>query len=46
MSYAIEINQDQYNLIGKRGGIDGGLYPSVVVRVEVDWQKVGHYITQ
>ena len=37
MSYAIEINQDQYNLIGKRGGIDGGLYPSAVVR----WKLTG-----
>lgn len=37
MSYAIEINQDQYNLINVKGGIDGGLYPSAVIR----WKLTG-----
>lgn len=37
LSYAIEIDQDQYNLINTRRGIDGGIYPVEVVK----WQLIG-----
>jgi hypothetical protein len=36
-SYAIEIDQDQFSRINVRGGIDGGLYPSVKIK----WQLIG-----
>jgi len=37
LSYAIEIDNDQFNLIDKPGGIDGGIYLSASVR----WKLTG-----
>lgn len=37
-SYAIEINANQYGLIGKKDGIDGGLYLSATVK----WKLTGN----
>lgn len=39
-SYAIEINQQQFNLIGQPNGIDTGLYPIAVV----NWKLTGNII--
>ena len=36
-SYAVEIDNDQFNLINKPGGIDGGVYLSAAVR----WKLTG-----
>jgi hypothetical protein len=36
-SYAIEINSQQYEKIGKKGGIDGGLYRYATIQ----WQLTG-----
>lgn len=38
-SYAIEIDINQYNSLNTPGGIDGGLYPSAIVR----WQLTGRH---
>lgn len=37
LSYAIEIDQRQYKSIGKRGGIDGGLY----LAASINWKLTG-----